>query len=199
MNLKHTNKQNLQWDVDRYLLLDPSFDRDAFEQRMFEDVELAEMVAGSVADLHAISAAARLSDKVTSSTSSTSEALGCRNSEPTALAAGLEVVVHHERQSNLSARSQRRAYWAISVTAALLLLTVSVWKLGGTSNEEQLSQIADNWAAFEGLTTGETLELIANDDPATETQNDAEASEQTDWLVEAAREFYLAKNDGAAG
>jgi hypothetical protein len=53
--------------------------------------------------------------------------------------------------------------------------------------------------AFEGLSTAESLELIATDDQPSENQTDVEGSEQSDWLVEAAREFYLAKNDGAAG
>jgi hypothetical protein len=168
MNSNPANNRNLQWDVDRYLLSDPSFDRDAFEQRMLEDLELAELVTASVADLRVIVSAVQLSETVSVVSSSTS-------------------------------KSQRKTYWAMLVTAAAVLLMVSVWQLRSSSNDDQLSQIADNWVAFEGLTTGEALELIASEDQALENHADAESNEQTDWLVEAAREFYLAKNDGAAG
>lgn len=168
MTSNPANNRNLQWDVDRYLLSDPSLDRDAFEQQMLEDLELAELVAASVADLRVIVSAAQLSETVPVDSSSTS-------------------------------KSQRKAYWAMLVTAAAVLLMVSVWQLRSSPTDDQLSQIADNWVAFEGLTTGEALELIANEEQALENHADAESNEQADWLVEAAREFYLAKNDGAAG
>ena len=101
--------------------------------------------------------------------------------------------------------SYRRAYrWAILVTAAVLMLAVSAWQFRDHSSEDQLSLIADNWVAFENLTSAESLELIATEDrpneiQPNESQSDADSDEQADWLVEAAREFYLAKNEGAAG
>lgn len=168
MNSKPANNQNLQWDVDRYLLSDPSLDRDAFEQRMLEDLELAELVAASVTDLQVIASAVRQPETVSAVSFSTT-------------------------------KFQQKTYWAMLVTAAAVLLTVSVWQLRSATNDDQLSQIADNWVAFEGLTTGEALELIANEEQSLENHADAESNEQADWLVEAAREFYLAKNEGAAG
>jgi hypothetical protein len=167
MNSNSTIKLNLQWEVDRYLLCDPSLDRDAFEQRMLEDFKLAELVANSVADLQSISSAVQA------------------NRLPV--------------RSSPIAKPKRIAYIALLITAALVLLTVSVRQLRQTATEAQLSQIADNWVAFEGLTTGESLDLIATEYSPTENQVDSDANEQSDWLVEAAQEFYLAMNEGVAG
>ena len=166
-----TKNQNAQWDIDRYLLSDPSLDRDAFEQRMLDDLSLAEQVAASVADLNTISSAARLPHK-----------------------------------TSRFAKPARFSGWSMLVTAAALLMTVSAWQLRNSSNDDQLSQIANNWVAFEGLTTVESLEPITTEEQSNESPDnsnpdnaDADTAEQSDWLVEAAREFYLAKNDGAAG
>lgn len=171
MNTDSTEKQNRQWEVDRYLLADPTFDRNAFEQRMLEDLSLAELVAASVADLQIVSHAARVT---------------C----PSAIS----VSTVKPRQPSLSSSTAYR--WAVLVAAAMFI-SVSVWQFRQTSKEAQLSQIVDNWVAIEGLTTADSLELIATEEQASD--SDAETNEQSDWLVEAAREFYLAKNDGAAG
>jgi len=177
MNSDPANNQNSQWEVDRYLLSDPSFDRDAFEQRMLEDLSLAELVAASFADLQAISTAAR------------AYAIESANSASTV----------KPQLISKNATSPNVYRWAILVAAAVVLISVSVWQFRNTANDDQLSQIADNWVSIEGLTTAQSLELIATEDQPNEIPTDAEANEQFDWLVEAAREFYLAKNDGAAG
>ena len=180
MNSDPAHNQDSQWEVDRYLLSDPSLDRDAFEQRMFEDLSLAERVAESVAALQAISSAARVSARA-SAISATTIKSQLTSKNPT------------------SPCYQATYRWATLVTAAVVLMTVSVWQFRNTSNDDQLSQIADNWVAFESLTTAESLELIATEDQPSEKPLDVETNEESDWLVEAAREFYLAKNDGAAG
>ena len=179
MNVNPTNNQNsqtgndplVQWDIDRYLLSDPTLDRDAFEQRMLDDLSLAEQVAVSVADLQAISS-------------------GARSAASTAMAAP---------RTSSSRFSQTTYRWALLATAAALLIAVSAWQFRSTSSDAQLSLIADNWVTFENLTGAESLELIATENQPDEYQTDAESAEQSDWLVEAAREFYLANNDGAAG
>ncbi len=175
MNLDPANKHNSQWEVDRYLLCDPSFDRDAFEQRMLEDLSLAEQVASSVPGLQTIASAAS-SFAVSTSASAIKPQLVSKK----------PIVSSAKGRAGL-------------VTAAAVLLAFSVWQLRKTPNDEQLAQIADSWVAIEGLTTAESLELVAAEEPSTDIHTDAEANEQADWLVEAAREFYLAKNDGAAG
>lgn len=171
MNTDSTEKQNKQWEVDRYLLADPTFDRDAFEQRMLEDLSLAELVAASVADLQIVSHAVR----------ATSPSTNCVST------------LKPQHQSLTSSSTFR---WAVLVAAAMLI-SVSVWQFRQTSKEEQLSQMVDKWVAIEGLTTADSLELIATEEQGSDA--DTETNEQSDWLVEAAREFYLAKNDGAAG
>ncbi len=181
MSTDPANNRNAQWEVDRYILSDPSFDRDAFEQRMLADLALAEQVVASVADLQALSAAARLPFDV--------------STNPPAIAAS----TNPAQPASKNPIGLNTSRWAILVSAAVVLMAFSVWQLRNTPNDEQLSQIADNWVAIEGLTTAESLELITSEDQTTEIQSDAEALEQSDWLVEAAREFYLAKNEGAAG
>lgn len=171
------NNLNVQWDIDRYLLSDPSLDRNAFEQRMMNDLSLAEKVATAVADLQVISSAARTRADAPSTVT-----------PPTSL--------------NVDRSGTYR--WASLAAAAVLVIAVSIWQFRSSSNEDQLSLIADNWVAFENLTTAESLELIATEDQSTddqraEDQTDAVSNEQSDWLVEAAREFYLARNEGAAG
>lgn len=169
MNPDLSTNQYSQWDVDRYLLSDASLDRDAFEQRMLEDLSLAKQVASSVADLQAISSAASL-----------------------------------PLRHSVAVKLHPVSSWSMLAAAAALLIAFTAWQLSNAPNEDQLSQIADNWVAFEGLTTVESLELIATEEPANdasgnEDQADPGTVEQSDWLVEAAREFYLVKNDGAAG
>ena len=175
-NKTHANSIQEQWDIDRYLLSDPTLDRDAFEQRMLDDLSLAEQVAVSVADLQAISS-------------------GALSAASTAMAAP---------RTSSSRFSQTTYRWALLATAAALLIAVSAWQFRSTSSDAQLSLIADNWVTFENLTGAESLELIATENQLGENQpdeyqTDAESAEQSDWLVEAAREFYLANNDGAAG
>ena len=179
-NKTHANSSQEQWDIDRYLLSDPTLDRDAFEQRMLDDLSLAEQVAVSVADLQAISSVA------------------CS-------AASIAIAAPRTSSSRFSPTTYR---WALLASAAALLIAVSAWQVLSVSSDAQLSLIADNWVTFENF-TGESLELIATEHQLSENlpgenqsgeyQTDAESAEQSDWLVEAAREFYLANNDGAAG
>lgn len=180
-NKTHANSSQEQWDIDRYLLSDPTLDRDAFEQRMLDDLSLAEQVAVSVADLQAISSVA------------------CS-------AASIAIAAPRTSSSRFSPTTNR---WALLASAASLLIAVSTWQVRSVSSDSQLSLIADNWVTFENLTDAASLELIATEHQLSENlpgenqsgeyQTDAESAEQSDWLVEAAREFYLANNDGAAG
>ena len=177
----HSHANQEQWDIDRYLLSDPTLDRDAFEQRMLDDLSLAEQVAVSVADLQAISSVA------------------CS-------AASMAIAAPRTSSSRFSPTTNR---WALLASAASLLIAVSAWQVRSVSSDSQLSLIADNWVTFENLTDAASLELIATEHQLSENlpgenqsgeyQTDAESAEQSDWLVEAAREFYLANNDGAAG
>ena len=178
-----SNSNDLQWDIDRYLLSDPTLDRDVFEQRMFVDLALAEQVAVSVEDLQAITSVARSASASAAFASS----------------------------RNFTSRYKSAAFrWTLLATAAALLIAVSAWQFRSTSSDTQLSLIADNWIAFENLTAAESLELVATEGhpsdyqhasalQPSENQVDTESYEQSDWLVEAAREFYLANNDGAGG
>lgn len=174
------NQTEMQWNIDRYLLDDPTLDREAFEQQMLSDELLAEQVAASVANLHLLAQAA------------------CSVKTPSTQPAR-----HHLVSSP--------ALWSILTSAAVLIVAVSSWQFIERSNDKQLARIADNWSAIENLSTSESLDLVyaadVSDIPTIESSSslpaddatDGDTREQSDWLVEAAREFYLANNEGAAG
>lgn len=179
-----------QWDVERYLLNDPALDRDAFEQRMLDDTSLAEQVAASVAHLSLVAEAA-------SGTSAYS--------------------AHCQTASALRTQAMRRttpiwiSRFVALASAATLIFAISVWQFRSTTNDDQLARIAENWTAFENLTADEAVELTAasqsllvdslpnEDEFRADDMTESTSTDQRDWLVEAAREFYLASSEGAAG
>ena len=179
---------DLQWEIERYLLDDPTLDREAFEQRMLNDVSLAEQVATAVAHMQLIAEAvdSTSTHRVTKAT-------------PTAPA----VLTGRTAFDQWIYRS------SILASAAALLIAVTAWQYRSHKDDDQLARIADNWSAFENLTTEEALGLVLaseshsldvlHDDALQGEPNDSAAIEQSDWLVEAAQEFYLASNEGAAG
>ncbi len=177
-----SNQIEMQWNIDRYLLDDPTLDREAFEQQMLADDSLAEQVAASVANFQVLSQAASIL------------------SAPT---------LPPVRSRALS----RPALWATLTAAAILLVAFTGWRFMKVSSDDQLARIADNWTAIENLSSSDSVDLAlavdASDASALEPTTtyshsgdeatDADSREQSDWLVEAAREFYLANSEGAAG
>ncbi len=183
--------EDLQWTIERYLLDDPTFDRDVFEQQMLADISLAEQVAASVAHLQLVSATADIN----------------RIQYP---------AMPSSRTAQAAQPGAAVSTWmvrlAVLASAAALLIAISAWQLRFARNEDQLARIADNWTAFENLNSEEALELVSasesdshstdflrDTDPRSDAPNESTSNEQADWLVEAAREFYLASNEGAAG
>ena len=190
----NTNQSELQWNIDRYLLDDPTFDREAFEQQMLADTSLAEQVAASVLNMHLLAQAVGVP----------APTLVAPASSPSAA----PLVVSSTDHSAM----HRPALWLMFTSAVLLIVAISSWQFRRFSSDDQLARIADNWNAIETLSATESLDLVLASDssdvlsadtttfaPQTSEDSGAESSEQSDWLVEAAREFYLATNEGAAG
>ena len=122
------------------MLDDPAFDRDLFEQRMFNDTSLAEQVAASVAHLQRVAAAVdstRIESLAMSSLRVTQEAPA------------------QEAPANWMVR------FVLLASAAVLLIAISAWQFRSAANDNQLARIADNWTAFENLTAEEVLELVS--------------------------------------
>ena len=190
----NTNQSELQWNIDRYLLDDPTLDREAFEQQMLADTSLAEQVAASVLNMQLLAQAV-------STIKPTPVA-------PASSPSAAPLVVPVTDRSSM----HRPALWLMFTSAVLLIVAISSWQFRRFSSDDQLARIADNWNAIETLSATESLDLVLASDssdvltseattftPQTSEDSGAESSEQSDWLVEAAREFYLATNEGAAG
>ncbi len=177
-----------QWEIDRYLLGDPTLDRDAFEQRMLNDVSLAEQVAASVAQLELI--------------------------ELSAIAAGLPqalVVSPHRRRES----RQVMTVWALLATVATLLVALANWRDGSSKSVDtpsvtfelaasdlQLAEIAEYWLATENanlISLEEEVSTEAFVNSRRGTQTEPESVEPTDWLVEAATQFYSENGEGKQG
>jgi hypothetical protein len=174
-----------QWDIDRYLLDDPTLDRDAFEQQMLDDPALAEQVATSVAQWKILEIAAKSVQP--------SKRLDDMPSIPTG--------------SGLSVGS-----WAVLATVALMLVALSLWSLFSNpaprgvvvasklaASERLLSQIAERWLDVESPQVYvQEEELISESDLGLRRgeQTEMELSDQSDWLFEAARQFYQESSEG---
>jgi len=181
-----------QWDIDRYLLHDPTLDSEQFEQRMLLDLSLAEQVADSVPRLQLLSRAA---------------------------AGATASAVKAEERPAAHRGGHRAGGWAALALVAAVLLAVSVWQFqarfasllltsGDLPSDSQLSRMAEHWVACESLSVLETADIVTEtdfvrSDEASEANeievSESESSEPADWLVEAAREFYLVNHEGSAG
>ncbi len=184
----------LDWDAYRYVLDDPSLDRAAFEARMLDDVELALAVAQAVAHVDQLRAASFsaapvssvATPAVASTRSSASGPAGWRLSSLAALAAGLLLAIGLLN----FVLDQRPGASAVA--------------LSGTGQ----SQVVEHWLA---LQRAELVDVSTNlvdmsinfdvgpDDMIVPDSADAvatESSTDSDWLMDAAREFY---SQGEAG
>lgn len=175
-----------QWQIDRYLLDDPTLDRETFEQQMLADVSLAEQVAASVVNLQDL--------KIAAASAATSTV---------AIAPSTDDSVH----------GSRIPVWATLATVAALLLGIICWHQAPSptdvkssaeisANEVQLSQMAEHWLAFDNqFSVHQEEEFLPDLDPGfrRHEQTELELINQTDWLVEAAREFYQESSGGTQG
>lgn len=184
----------LQSSIDRYLLEDPSFDRAAFEQQMLEDGDLCERVAMSVAELQLVATAVRACGPVHAAMAGSTEFAALPPSSP--LTVG-------------------RTAWLgppMLALVAVLLVSFLLWRSIDLSNtavpdqqgESHWASIAENWselasAGDEPHTEPLDEELVTTSAPASLQTNAPESSEQNDWILDAAHEYYLASTQGTAG
>ncbi|MEZ6135896.1 MAG: hypothetical protein R3C53_13395 [Pirellulaceae bacterium] len=147
--MKNFKAADMRWEIDRYLLNDPSFDSAAFEARMLDDETLALTVADELARIQQITHAAQLS--------SASEFGGLLPQAP--------------RLRQFSA-----ANWLPAImlaVAASVALALAVLRIGdGHSNvraptdDAQLTAIAQNWLAFDTVVQdrpSENTEFVPQD------------------------------------
>ncbi len=181
------SRDERQWEIDRYLLDDPTLDRDAFELQMLDDVSLAEQVAATVGSLELIELAA---------------------------SSATHQVIH-------TTVSFKRSFvavpvWAVLATVASILIAVAFWRnlpneaadhvavsFEFGESDRLLPLIAEHWLAFEHPSVvnhdeEEVLSEIANGSRRNEL-SELELLDQTDWLVEAARQFYQENGQGTQG
>lgn len=183
---------NLQWQIDRYVLGDETFDRAEFESLMLKNDNLALAVGDSVSDMQLIA----LADGTTN----------CAN-EKTLPA--IEMV--SERDARGLARGM-----VLLATSAVLLVAGFLW-FRSSSNSDSMTQrqeaggdisaLAENWVALKSpqldatdLFNGDYMGAAENSRDVEEVWllsnfHDAEyASEQDadveDWMLEAAQVFY---------
>ncbi len=154
---------------------------------MLDDEALALQVASSCERLGLLSLAASEASRTVPSVSRTRA-----------------VVVHDSGR-------RRAAAWALLVGAAVLLIGVTVWQAKRASQDEVMSELAANWIAIDSFSKPDIVEfssspgefVLASDRSGVAGIDSTESleswnAEQSDWLVEAAREFYLANDEGGA-
>lgn len=179
MSSKHIT-QEVQLDVDRYVLQDESLDRDAFEARMLENEELALAVADAVAEWGKISAVCR--------TQAVTELTGLRSPSHGA-------VVCRAGENRVGGN------WGVILATLASVVLVAVlsqisWRptdslvTQGPQETPQLTQLAENWIAMtpiEDVTADELLTTAVSDLERAESE---EWGDNSDWMVEAAQQFF---------
>lgn len=174
MNSNRINEE-LQRDIDRYVLNDETLDRGAFESRMIENEQIAWAVANTVADLEKISAVCR-SEPAVESASVTSATLA-------------------------SATNRVGGNWSVvlATLASVVLLAVLsqfAWERSDSfvaqvaTERPQLTQLAENWIAMtenEGGTEDELLTTTVSEQDRVDGEDWGDSS---DWMLEAAQQFF---------
>lgn len=201
---------DLQWEVDAFVLGDPSIDVQAFEARMLDDPELALRVADAVEELAWLAAGAQ---------APVSSAV-----QKVRLASGVELATG--RVNTVSGSSPRSSamgtfYRVFACCAAVALLAV-VWQFAERSGhsrgelalanateqhgrkfdvlaDAEIASVAEQWLAIvdgetvETLTEVETL-ISGESDSSTwdASLSDASFSEALggEWMLEAAEDFF---------
>ena len=159
-------------DVWGYVLEDPQLDRSSFESRMMADMELALAVGRAAEQLERVAKAFHGVEAAKLAVASVAQPSGWHWSSLSALAAGLLVAVGvGQALLQRSARSSVEAFRPVVVSPALAEYWLALRSDGNFGN------VADGEVPSE-----DTRELSS---PA-ELESEGE-----DWMLEAAREFYL--------
>lgn len=169
---------NHPWDIDGYLLGDPTVDREAIEQKMLDDPTFAFQVAEAAEQLSVIASAAE---------KSTDKVLLAPQSSRT------------EAQTKRLTSSSTVFKVVVALAATLLVALAIVAKRGSSS--AKLDDVANNWIELRNDITAESSSSIAMtiSNPGLEFDADASAttlatspdgSSSDDWLLDSAVIFF---------
>ena len=132
-----------EWDIERYLLDDPSLDSQAFEDRMLHDEALALAVSEGVRRLELL---ARASDSLSPPASSTPvQASLANDGKRQSVGIGFALVV---AAAGLAASLLMAVIWSQWVEHRGLA-EATVHLPGGTSSDEKISAVASRWLAIQ--------------------------------------------------
>lgn len=170
-------QDDLQWQIERYVLADATLDRASFEHRMLEDPQLALAVAKAVEDLAEISAAANLPDR-----------------EP----------VVHNNENHHKGRS-RRIMQIMAATAATILIVFLASRPETSSSssssnapvaaeDDTLSQVAENWLVLHPAEFAEMDDVEAEPWESLDQEYMGLTSEDEDWIEAAAQALIEERN-----
>ncbi len=184
--------KQLDWEVYRYVLDDPTLDRAAFEALMLDDMNLALAVAEAVQHVDSLRAASFIAPPVP-----------IQSQQP-----------DQSQQPSTVYRSAATSGWQLSSLAALAaafllaigLLNFQLTHKSAVSYESANKVLADNWLALleTELVDGSSnlvdvstnVELVRYDESLAEPSvissviSGSEPTADEDWLMDAAREFY---------
>lgn len=174
--------QKVLWDIQRYLLDDPSFDRHAFEQQMLEDPSLALAVADEVESLEAIQATLTTSPQPT----------------------GFYTILHH-KQLNVALGMAVAVLLVVGLSQVFVpsnLIETASTTSAEASRPLELEETVDYWLGFdEGSASAENLdqEALVFDSPAFPVSFEAESEllpsdeadpADSDWMLEIAIGYF---------
>lgn len=189
--------KQLEWDAYRYVLDDPSLDREAFEARMLSDVDLALAVAEAVSHIDALRAASSI---VSVSASSRPQKV-----------AGVE--------SGLATTERYTVHWSIVASlAATLLAAVGLLNYAVlfkspadvpadyARSQAGEQRLAESWLALRNVelvdVSSNLVDVSSNLESAKVEELEAvepiatDGSSESDWLLDAAQEFYAQREAG---
>lgn len=164
---------NHPWDIDGYLLGDPTVDCEAIEQKMLDDPAFALQVAEAAEQLSIIArTAAKSTDKV----------------------------LLAPQSSRSEAQTKLPVFKVVVALAATLLFAVAIIAKRGNSSAK-LDDVANNWIELKNDITAESTNSIAmtTSNPGLEFDADASAtalatspdgSSADDWLLDSAVIFF---------
>ena len=179
--------KQLDWEAYRYVLDDPTLDRTAFEARMLDDVKLALAVAEAMLHVDSLRAVSNIA--------------------PPEMVPAKPTAAHHvaaEGGWNLT---------SLAALAAALMLAIGLvnYRIVHTSSRVTASvpaqNLAESWLAIRqteivdqssNLVDVSTNTAVREDDPMPEPTEfvGVEQSNDNDWLMDAAREFYAQGDAG---
>ncbi|MEM8734946.1 MAG: hypothetical protein AAGG44_12020 [Planctomycetota bacterium] len=190
MEIKDKNPEDadamLEWQIERYVLGDEGLDRDAFEDRLVEEPDLAWRVAKAVDDLMVLKGAAA--------------GLSIRD-EPQAYSTAANST------STLAADEQSKVghVWrTLAALAAMALVCIGLaWSVSQidsepryTASAQEMSEIAESWLAlnpvsYEPLADESADYWAFDDDEWMDAELNSDEEEADDWLYLGGQDYFL--------